>query len=60
MSEACCGNCRHWKLWPPPPRSMNSIRLCLAPLPEWVVAAGGDQAMTPTQGTHCEAWEAKQ
>ena len=51
--EQRCGTCRHWRLldrFPGP--------LCLCPLPEWAWASG-DQNTTATDGTNCDAWEAK-
>lgn len=58
MSDECCGTCAHWKLWPPLD-TRKRIKLCLAPLPSWVYASGAQQTRS-TDGTNCDAWEAKQ
>ena len=58
MSDECCGNCAHWKLWPPDD-DLDGAMLCLAPLPSWITGASGNQATEHTDGTNCDAWEAK-
>lgn len=54
--EQQCGNCRHWKLWPPNDE-LESVMVCLAPLPTWVMGTNGNQETRHDQGTNCDVWE---